>query len=237
MEISPITSLTSKPTLAAHCVDLYLITPTTRINTGLLNYLSPEEVERTNYYKVEWKARQYWRSKIILREILSHYCQMPAEEITYEFNRYGKPFLPATINPHQLQFNVSHSKEYSVIAICTETIGIDIENKHRDIDAPEFAKRHYHENEIAHFEQNGADLPCFYEIFTRKEAILKAIGRGLIDDLASFDCSLDKVELSKILHHQQHWDLQTLSLPDDLVCSIATQHKLAKIQAYLIEEL
>lgn len=93
-------------------------------------------------------------------------------------NSFGKPFLPT----HPIGFNVSHSGDY-VIAVCAlaNQVGVDIEqNRPIDITAYESI---FHAEEWAYLQsENSAN--AFFEVWTKKESLLKARGTGFQVDLA-----------------------------------------------------
>lgn len=94
-------------------------------------------------------------------------------------NSFGKPFLP----DHNIDFNVSHSGDYVVAAYSAQQqIGIDVEqNRPMDLSLYESI---FHPQELT-FLQN-ADFPnAFFEVWTKKESLLKAKGTGFGVDLAT----------------------------------------------------
>lgn len=202
-------------TLADNQVNLYLINSATQIDE--IEHLSADEVEVANQYRVEWKYHQFRRAKATLRKILGTYMDCDPSQIEFIRNRYGKPSVE-----YPIEFNLSHSKDNSIIAISQQIIGVDIEKTTRDMEISSFAQAHYHPHEIAQIHSKND----FYKIFTRKEAILKAIGIGLIDDLPSIDCSEDDVIVDKSLSDTSHWTLQTMDLIDDLACTVAAKNSL-----------
>jgi 4'-phosphopantetheinyl transferase len=88
----------------------------------------------------------------------------------------GKPFLPDHPDVH---FNVSHSGKYVVCAFADRTVGIDIEEIHEI--KPELIKYALDKKEIAEYEDTPAEkqIRRFFELWTKKEAFLKHIARGL----------------------------------------------------------
>jgi 4'-phosphopantetheinyl transferase len=93
-------------------------------------------------------------------------------------NSFGKPFLPL----HPIDFNVSHSGDY-VVAVCAASnqVGVDIE-QNRSIDISAYQSI-FHTDEWAYLQrENTAD--AFFEVWTKKESLLKARGTGFQVDLA-----------------------------------------------------
>ena len=133
-----------------------------------------------------------------------------------EFPEHGKPFIP-----DEWDFNISHSGN---LVACAFTrlghIGIDVE-RHRPIEPQRF-KRYFSEEELAWM---GNDARRFIELWTQKEAVIKASGIGLK--------GLSKV----ITHHnmtahdeQNEWFLHRLELDKNYSAHLAIDSASACIQ-------
>jgi len=94
----------------------------------------------------------------------------------WHFNEYGKPYVEG--GP---EFSISHCKEGIAIAVDTRPIGIDIE----EIRAikPELVKRTMNEAEQHAIMTAERPEVEFTKLWTKKEAYLKYLGTGIIDDL------------------------------------------------------
>lgn len=105
-----------------------------------------------------------------------------------EKTEFGKPYLP--FDP--LSFNISHSEEYVVCVISDNqkcNIGIDIE-KIKPIN-----KDHFNGIFTTQEKNNITRYEHFYKYWTRKEAIVKADGRGLQIPLNTIDVTNLRVKL------------------------------------------
>ena len=117
------------------------------------------------------------KSEPFLRQVLARY--IPENDLQIERGEFGKPYLR---DFPQWQFNVSHSGEKLLIAVSNLPVGIDVELiKSRKLFAGLVRKC------FAPSEQNyWFDLPenekltVFYDFWTRKEAVVKGIGRGIV---------------------------------------------------------
>jgi 4'-phosphopantetheinyl transferase len=91
----------------------------------------------------------------------------------------GRPWLEG------VSFSVSHSGELGLIAIAEpgRRIGVDVEQLRPDRDVRALAERFFHPEEAAGI---GDDRAAFYRCWTRKEAVVKALGLGLAHPLDSF---------------------------------------------------
>ena len=118
-----------------------------------------------------------------LLTIASEDLQLPVEDICIERGEYGKPYIK---DHEEWQFNISHTDGLIVIAVADCPIGIDVEK----IREPDYriAKRFFTkaENEYIGSDIEGRDVR-FFEIWTKKEAYIKYIGKGLGEPLGNFD--------------------------------------------------
>ena len=109
-----------------------------------------------------------------------------AGEVRVENGLWEKPRL---ISPKGVFFNLSHSGEWTVVAVSDGEVGVDIQQvKPADM---RLAKRFFTEDEWRQIEGAGENsLGLFYRLWTVKEAYLKALGTGLNRPLNSFSVRL-----------------------------------------------
>lgn len=150
------------------------------------------------------------RHNLILGRTIVHYLVRPqGAAAPYPLSRgpHGKPFLPEAP-----AFNLSHSDRWVACAVSPlEPIGIDVETFGRLSDYRGVLSVIAHPAERQCIEQALPEdrLAGFKRCWTRKEAILKATGKGLIDHLQSIDVCLDQRE--PVL--QQPMPLRLIDLP------------------------
>jgi 4'-phosphopantetheinyl transferase len=151
--------------------------------------LSADEMTRASRFHFERDKTRFIRCRSALRELLSGYMTIPKFEIRFEYLPTGKPQLSADQNPCQLQFNVSHSAGMALIAVSSKyRLGVDIEAVRSNVDTDSLAERFFSMRERIGLRAlpDHLRLPGFYACWTRKEAFLKATGRGLSFPLADF---------------------------------------------------
>src|SRR5690349_14603367 len=109
---------------------------------------------------------------VLIQHLLSNAGIDEQQLHTLTRNRFGRPFLPH----HNFDFNVSHSENMVVAAFSTiKSVGVDIEhNRPVDVDAYEGIFHPQERSFIA-----SANTPnSFFEVWTKKESLLKARGVG-----------------------------------------------------------
>jgi 4'-phosphopantetheinyl transferase len=142
-----------------------------------------------------------------LRVLLGANLEADPRTITITKGLHGKPEIPALGGSH-IAFNVAHSKDRILIVLGREgSIGVDVEHIDPSTDIMEVAEANFTWNEFAALSalsNSDARLRTFYTYWTRKEAITKADGRGLLLPLNSFDIALDSM-----YHHPVELDDST----------------------------
>ncbi|HEY0753466.1 MAG TPA: 4'-phosphopantetheinyl transferase superfamily protein [Ktedonobacteraceae bacterium] len=189
-----------------------------------LQTLAPDEQTRAARFFAEKDRRHFIAARGILRLLLGHYLQMPAAEIAFAYNAYGKPALQSPAPQLALCFNLSHSHEMALYAFALgREVGIDIEYM-RDMamdDVLAIAQNHFSSDEYATLHALPASLrkQGFFNCWTRKEAYIKTRGLGLTIPLDSFDVSLMPGEPALLLtsneapHTVASWSLATPAVP------------------------
>lgn len=116
------------------------------------------------------------------------------ESIELKKHEHGKPYIYGADNWH---FNISHTDGMIGIAVSDEPVGIDVESI-GDADL-RIAKRFFTVSENYYIESAECKDKRFLEIWTKKEAYLKYIGKGLSFSLRTFDvfslpCAMESFE-------------------------------------------
>ena len=194
---------------------------------ALAELLSPEERERAARFFADRDRRRFVVGRGILRITLGRYTGIAPEALQFRYGRHGKPLLAAGARWHDLNFNVSHSKDTILYAVALKRhVGIDIEHVRPDIETDEVAARFFSVREAAALRALPAEqrVRAFFRIWTRKEAFLKGKDDGLSVSLGDFDVSCD--ENARFLSSSMRasgWYLRDLSATDCQVAAIAVE--------------
>lgn len=167
--------------------------------------LSEDEFERAERFHFQKDRNEFVCSRGFLRETLSSYLSMVPSEIRFEYGKNGKPELADNAESKRIKFNLSHSKEYTLLAITkSDEVGIDIEFKKNIPDMFEIAKELYTENENYILKNSvNESMNIFFSYWTRKEAIIKAVGQGLSAPLRMIDVSsADNILVDKTFENE-----------------------------------
>jgi len=155
--------------------------------------LSDEERTRRDRFVFPEDRRAFTAAHALLRTALSRYGARPPREWRFETTPHGKPFLaPAQAGHPPLTFNLSHTRTTVACAVATGAdLGIDVEECGRPADGLGVAERYFTAAEqrlLAACPREDVDAR-FVELWTLKEAYIKAVGLGLRLPLDSFGFS------------------------------------------------
>lgn len=151
--------------------------------------LSQEERKKFRSFYFEKQRRQFLITRALTRHVLSMYTNnSDPSAIEFETNKYGKPVLVSPIK-NKLYFNLSHSENLAVLAISAyPEIGVDVEWVHHRGEMIEIAEQFFSPIEydnmcmLAPSQQRKR----FFNLWTLKEAYIKACGLGLSMPLDTF---------------------------------------------------
>ncbi|RIK32259.1 MAG: phosphopantetheine-protein transferase [Anaerolineae bacterium] len=177
--------------------------------------LSAEERQRAAKFHFDKDRHRYIVSHTSLRGILARYLHRAPEELSFSVNEYGKPFL----TDHELEFNLSHSGDYALIAVTRERkVGVDVERIRAEVEIEELARRNFSPREVSELTALPLEerLNGFFSCWTRKEAYIKAQGLGLSLPLDSFDVSLGEPALLRATRPNAGEAAQWTMLPLDV---------------------
>ncbi len=201
------------------------------------SWLNEEETLRADRYYFDRHRRRFTIARAMLRLILERYTSIPARELEFSQNQYGKPLL---INTPALQFNLSHSGDMALLAIgCDYPLGIDLEF---------FAARPYvgigshmfsaAENQALNNTPDALKPLAFFHIWAQKEALIKACGLGLSYPTQQFDVPALPSTVQPVFDslHNQTWQMVSFH-PQVTCCAALCYHSTVKeIRYQVIEE-
>lgn len=146
-------------------------------------YLSQKRIEKVNRLKKTNK-----KSQSIGAELLLNYAVNGDIKKTVEWDTENGGKLYLTQNK-DLYVNLSHSGGYAVCAVHNKDVGIDIQHL-RECDM-NLAKRFFTAEETEYINCSADKNNAFFEVWTKKESFVKAIGTGLTIPLNSFSVLSD----------------------------------------------
>jgi 4'-phosphopantetheinyl transferase len=225
-------SLTLQPG-EVHVWRLALDQPTDKF----LDLLEADEQSRANRFHFEKDRRHFVVAHGVLRLLLGRYLASDAKALRFSYGPYGKPALDGEHRESRLRFNMSHSRDVGLYAITeAREIGVDVEYMRADFTSDEIARRFFSAVEV----ESLCGLPeegrveGFFRCWTRKEAYIKATGRGLSQALDGFDVTLRPGERAALLRNDdgshERWTLADIEVGRDYAGALAVESPVSKIQ-------
>lgn len=153
-------------------------------------YLSKMEISRSKRFLKKTDERTYVIAHALVNRKISELLAKDFNNIRINYFDNKKPFVEGSL----IDFNLSHSSDYFAFAIANDKntfVGVDIEVVRENLDITQITNNYFHKNEIDYILNNNSnDFTMhrkFYEIWTRKEALLKMLGTGLTENLLEID--------------------------------------------------
>jgi 4'-phosphopantetheinyl transferase len=147
----------------------------------LRDALSPDEQLRAARFKFDRDKHRFEAGRGLLRLLLGTYAGIAPGALQFKYGAFGKPMLAHGLG-QGLQFNLSHSDRWALLATATRApIGVDIEAVRDAGDHEEIARQNFSPRE----RQRLLRLPealraaAFTACWAQKEAFVKALGAGL----------------------------------------------------------
>ncbi len=191
--------------------------------------LDGEERERAARFL---RATDRWRfitSHAALRLLLGQALALPPATLAFAREPGGRPVL---VGPGEgaLNFSLSHSGDHALVGYVTGArIGVDLETRRPLPDALQIARGHFADDEVAAL----AALPpqafeaAFFGLWTRKEAVVKALGAGLALPLSAFSVTVPPTPARMVREPGagEGWTLATIPTPPgtDATLALATE--------------
>ena len=146
--------------------------------------LSDEERARFDRFHFARDARDYAAAHALLRQTLSNGGNQMPGAWRFEKAPSGKPRIAKRQSP---SFRLSHTRGMVACAVTSAEDGFDVEWVDREVDAEGIAARFFAPAEAAQLAglKGDARRDRFFDLWTLKEALVKALGRGMAMSLSS----------------------------------------------------
>lgn len=155
------------------------------------NILSDIELAKSDRFFTKKNRERYVASKHSLRSILSKFVFIQPVELQFYHTGNKKPAI------NGIEFNSTHSENVILIVLNSSSIGIDVEFANPAFDFSTLLPTCFSKEEQVFINSPAT----FYLLWTRKEAILKATGEGLIEKMQEINC-LNKDVLRKNIRYE-----------------------------------
>jgi 4'-phosphopantetheinyl transferase len=172
--------------------------------------LGPQERERALRFAFARDRERYVLTRATLRRLLGSLLGEAPEALRFGEGPYGKPFLeapqaPRSNGPPQApRFNVSHSGEHALLAFALgRELGVDLEQALPGVDLEGVASVVFSQEEQRAFAALAQErrYAAFFQLWARKEAVIKAEGTGFAEPSNDFTLTVDPALPPRLLAH------------------------------------
>ncbi|HEY9857486.1 MAG TPA: 4'-phosphopantetheinyl transferase superfamily protein [Stenomitos sp.] len=162
--------------------------------SALAPHLSEDERERARRFHFDAHRHRFIVARARLRQLLGQYLGIDPRQVDFVYGPHGKPALADHLNAAAIEFNVAHSGDLALYAFTLGSpVGVDIEQVREIPEALAIAEHYFSDDELAQMLEvpPSERLLSFFLAWTRKEAMLKAGGKGLSVPLREISVSVD----------------------------------------------
>jgi len=176
--------------------------------------LPPEELLRAGRYLHTADRLRFMVARMALRGVLSRWLGIPSAAIRLGVGPHKKPFLA---DDPTLQFSLAHTREWVLLALAANSLGVDVEYVDPAFPFADILSASFSAAEQAVIVQTPEARQQFYQLWTRKEALVKATGQGLDDTLPT----LPVLDGSHPSPTAQAWHIASFAVADDHLAALA----------------
>ena len=204
--------------------------------------LSDEEHERARKFHFEVHRARFVAGRGLLRFLLGHYLQADPARLIFSYGANGKPALQG--KEHELlHFNLAHSESLALLGITRlGRLGVDVERVRELPDFEKLVSCFFSVREATAFARLSAGLraSAFFNLWTRKEAWLKATGEGIAHRLDKVEVSFLPGEPARLLalpepNPLSGWTLRELQPAEGFVGALALRRSRFTLRTFELE--
>lgn len=190
--------------------------------------LSDGERHRHEAFHFEDDRNLYLVAHALLRTSLSRYADVEPKDWMFKCEEFSKPRVDL-IGADSIQFNLSHTRGLAACVVARDSeVGIDVERIDRQVNSDAIASRYFSKLEAKQLAAlSGSERDRrFVELWTLKEAYVKACGGGLSMKLDTFHFQRESTGTWKIgfdsnESNSDDWQFACLRPTPEHVMSIA----------------
>lgn len=234
----------SHPPLAANEIHVWATTLAVPAESleSFSRILSPDETDRANRFKFQQHRNRYLAGRGALRSILAKYLGADAAGLRFDYLKNGKPALTEPFANSGIHFNLAHTGDLALVAVTRlGPVGVDVESVRPIKNVDDLVARFFspRENELFQKVPDNAKPAAFFNLWSRKEALLKATGEGITRSLSLVEVSFLPGEPARLLaiegdeKRAAEWELRELTPANRFTGAVAVEEGTSKIESLL----
>lgn len=187
--------------LDANRVDIWRCYPNSIERGQIRNYvaaLSRSDLARYRKMRSAERRQHFLVGRSLIRHALSQYANVPASSWRFVSNEHGRPAVDWPRTCRNIHFNLSHTPGLIAMAVSLiPEIGIDVENVDRPVEISDIAEMVFTSRELHRLSRRShQEREAFFELWTLKEAYIKARGTGFSLSPQKFELANDNGRIS-----------------------------------------
>lgn len=211
-------------------------------DAGWRALLPAPERDRLGRFHFAADAKREAVGRGALRFLLGAYLGIPPGEVAFGTEAKGKPVLAGTPADRRIEFNLSHSGEWALLAFARgRRLGVDLE-RWREIEAEQILGDFFHPDEVEEWKLwPVADRPAaFFGAWTLKEAYLKGLGAGLSKPMKSFRVRIGPGAAAALdwcaedERAAERWSLLRLEVAPGYAAALAAENEISGVATFTL---
>jgi len=188
---------------------------------SLDNIISARIKEKIGSFKFISDRKRTLCGELLVRYMIANKKQVANKEIILERDDNGKPYCKSFPGIH---FNISHSDDWVIGAVCDSPIGVDIERVGcADLQIARRFFTEYEYQKLLNQETNRNEL--FYKLWTLKESYMKYTGKGLRLPLNSFEFDFTDCNIRLQIPERNMLHFKSVKVFKDYYLAVCSEEK------------
>ncbi len=197
--------------------------------------LDENELSRAQKFRFKKDHDPFVIGRFLTKVLMAYYTNVSPENVKIIPDSCGKP-----TSDLKLFFNLSHSGDQLLLGFSHSPIGVDIEKEDPRVDTKSVGKSNFSKIEfkILMNASNEQKLSTFFEIWTKKESLIKGIGRGLSIPLTNFNVTAQDGKVDWNLPSENiygDWYVQKFERNQGYMAAFATQRSMINLMHFCLE--
>ncbi|GAB3768732.1 4'-phosphopantetheinyl transferase superfamily protein [Spirosoma horti] len=195
--------------------------------------LQPDEISRAERYHRTEDRQRFIYARGWLRVLTGRYTGQVPKQVRFTKDANNKPALLGNTDWH---VNVSHSGNWILLAVGKVSLGVDVEQIQTSFSFNDILPASFSQAEQAYVKADTDSRRRFYQVWTRKEALIKATGKGMDDDFSQVPAldGLHRTE-SRIIGGTGDWQVAGFVVSADYMGAVAYQATVETPKFYTLE--
>ncbi|GAB4025291.1 4'-phosphopantetheinyl transferase family protein [Spirosoma gilvum] len=195
--------------------------------------LESHEIIRAQRFRQADDRHRFVYGRRIIRRLLGAYVGLPPADVTLTIGTNRKPVLAHSADWH---FNMSHSGNWILVAVGRELVGVDLEKVVSSFVFQDIIAQSFSQPEQQFIGKSHNPGETFYQLWTRKEALVKATAKGVDEDFARVP-SLDGTHRidSSVIGASNNWLINSFSVDEGYPAAVAYPATVGMPQFYNLD--